>query len=170
MNGTELFQTIIAEFHGALIKDVKDLTAEHLKWKPAPGANPIGFLFWHTIRSEDVFVHNLLGKPPIWESRKWGEKLGMDTESQGTGFEENEADLAAALSLSDVMQYAEQVTQSTDDYLKSLDDAKLDVAPDPKRPKWTIGMILRNFIIAHGWWHLGEIKYLKGLQGMPADR
>ena len=170
MNGAELLQTIISELHSAMFKDVKDLTAEHLKWKPAPGANPIGFLFWHTIRSEDNFVHSLYGKPPIWESGKWGGKLGMDTESQGTGFQENEADNAAALPLSDVMQYATQVAQAVDDYLKTLDDDKLDFAPNPKKPHWTVGMILRNFIIAHGWWHLGEIKYLKGLQGMPSDR
>jgi len=53
---------------------------------------------------------------------------------------------------------------------RSLDDDKLNFVPDPARPKRTIDMILRNFVLAHGWWHLGEIKYLKGLQRRPAGR
>ena len=112
----------------------------------------------------------MLGKPPIWESQKWNEKLSMDAGAQGTGFQESEADKAAAMPLAEVMAYAESVIQATDDYLNSLDDTKLDFAPNPERPKRTIGMMLRNFIIAHGWWHTGEIKYLKGMQGMPSPR
>jgi len=170
MNGADLMKTIITEMNGVLLGDVKDLTPEHLVWKPGPGANPIGFLFWHTIRTEDNIVHGLQGGTPVWEREKWNEKLGMDSGAQGTGFEEGEADKAAALPLAELMAYAESVIRATDEYLSSLDDAKLDMAPDPNRPKRTIGMMLRNFIIAHGWWHIGEIKYLKGMQGMPAPR
>ena len=170
MTGAELMKTIIKEMNAVMIGDVKDLTPEQLTWKPAPGTNPIGFLFWHTIRTEDNVILGMLGKPPIWESEKWNEKLGMEAGAQGTGFQETEADKAAALPLADVIAYAESVIQAADEYLGSLDDAKLDIAPNPKRPKGTIAMMLRNFIIAHGWWHIGEIKYIKGMQGMPAQR
>lgn len=170
MNGAELMRTIIKEMNAVLIADVKDLTPEHLSWKPAPGANPIGFLFWHTIRTEDNVVAGMIGNPPIWEREKWHEKLSMEAGAQGTGFQETEADKAAALPLSDVISYAESVIKATDDYLSSLDDAKLDIALNPERPRGTISMMLRNFIIAHGWWHIGEIKYLRGMQGMPAPR
>jgi hypothetical protein len=170
MNGAELMKTIIKEMNAVIMGDVKDLTPEQLTWKPASGANPIGFLFWHTIRTEDNVVLGMLGKPPIWESQKWSEKLGMDAGAQGTGFQQSEADKAAAMPLAEVMAYAESVIQATDDYLDSLDDAKLDFAPNPERPKRNIAMMLRNFIIAHGWWHIGEIKYIKGMQGMPSPR
>ena len=94
----------------------------------------------------------------------------MDAKAQGTGFQELEVEKVCLLPLSELTTYAERVIQSTEDYLKSLDDAKLDYAPNPERPRWTIGMMVRNFILAHGWWHLGEIKYIKGMQGMPAAR
>lgn len=170
MTAVEFIQSSISDLHNAMINDVKVLTQEHLAWKPAPKANPIGFLFWHYIRTEDNMIHGLQGKPSIWESEKWHEKLGMDAKAQGTGFQEPEVEKVAVLPLSEQMAYAERVTQSTEDYLKSLDDAGLDHAPDPERPRRTIGMLLRNFIVAHGWWHLGEIKYVKGMQGMPAAR
>ena len=170
MTAVEFIQSAVAELHGAMIDDVKVLTQEHLAWKPAPKTNPIGFLFWHYMRTEDNIIQSLQGKPSIWESDKWCEKLGMDVKAQGTGFQEPEVEEVAALPLSELMAYAERVTQSTADYLKSLEDARLDYAPNPDRPRRTIGAMLRSFILAHGWWHLGEIKYVKGMQGMPAAR
>ena len=170
MNAVEFIHTMVSEMHNAMIEDVKVLNQEQLAWKPAPNTNPIGFLFWHEIRTEDNMIHGLQGKPTIWESEKWHEKLEMDATAQGTGFQEPDVDKVAALPLAEVMAYAEQVTRSIEDYIKSLDDAGLDRAPNPERPRRTIGMMLRNFVLAHGWWHLGEIKYLKGMQGMPAAR
>ena len=170
MNAVEFIQSAVAELHSTMLGDVKVLTQEHLAWKPAPKANPIGFLFWHYVRTEDNMIQSFRGKPSIWESEKWYEKLGMDDKAQGTGFREPDVEKVAALSLADLTAYAERVIQSTEDYLKSLDDTRLDYAPDPDRPRRTIGTMLRSFILAHGWWHLGEIKYVKGLQGMPAAR
>jgi len=170
MNGIEFVRTMVSEFHTSIINDVKDLTPEHLVWKPAPGANPIGFLFWHYMRTEDNIVQGLLKKPSIWEAEKWHEKLGMEANDQGTGFKEPDVDKAAALPLSIVLEYAEHVIAGTDSYLLSIDDDGLDYALDPEKPRRNVGMMIRNFILAHGWWHLGEIKYLKGMQGMPFPR
>jgi hypothetical protein len=170
MTGIEFLMTMIAEFHSALMEDVKTLTPQNLKWKPAPQANPIGFLFWHYMRTEDNLVAGLQGKPTIWEAEKWYEKMGLDAKAQGTGFKEPDVDKIAVLPLADLMAYADGVSRNTQEYLKTLDDAKLDFAPDPSRPRRTIGAVLRSFLLAHGWWHLGEIKYIKGLQGMPGAR
>ena len=167
MTVVEFIQRSVADLNKAFIDDVKELTQEHLAWKPAPKANPIGFLFWHFMRTEDNMLHNLQGKPSIWESEKWYEKLGMDANAQGSGFQEPEVDKVAALPLSELVAYAERVAQGAADYLQSLEDADLENIPDPERPRRTIVVILRAFIIAHGWWHLGEVKYLKGMQGMP---
>ncbi len=170
MNGADFVRTMIREMHGAMLDDVKDLTAEHLAWKPAAGANPIGFLFWHYVRTEDNMIHAMQGKPSRWQDAEWGEKLGMDPQAQGTGFVEAEVETAAALPLAEVLAYAEGVFADSDEFLATFDDDRLDHAADPERPRRTWGMMLRNFVIAHGWWHLGEIKYLKGMQGMPAAR
>lgn len=170
MNGSEVMRTIITEMHGAMLADVRDLTPEQVTWKPAPGANPIGFLFWHYVRTEDNMIHAMMDKPAVWESEQWYERLGLDSQAQGTGFAEPDVDRAASLPLADMLAYSERVFADTAEFLGRLDDGRLDFAPNPERPRRTWGMMLRNFIIAHGWWHLGEIKYLKGLQGMPAAR
>jgi hypothetical protein len=170
MTVLEFIQSAIAELHKAMIDDVKPLNQEHLTWKPAPKANPIGFLFWHFVRTEDMVIQSVQGKPAIWESEKWCDKLGLDAKAQGTGFQEAEVDMAAAMNGVELLAYAERVFQSTDDFIKTLDEAKVGQPINPERPRQTIASMVRNFVIAHGWWHLGEIKYLKGMQGMPAAR
>ena len=167
MKAVDFIRESVAGLNSAIIDDVKELTVKQLAWKPALGANPIGFIFWHFMRSEDNLMQGFQGKPSIWESEKWYEKLGMDVEASGTGFKEPEADKVAALPLPKLMAYAERVIQSVTDYVESLEDAMLDHAPNPERPRRTIAVSLRAHVIAHGWWHIGEIKYLKGMQGMP---
>ncbi len=156
----------VVGLNSAMISDVKELTAEQLAWKPAPNANPIGFIFWHFMRSEDNTIQGYQGKPSLWESEKWYEKMGIDLKVSGTGSDEPEVDKVAALPLSQLMAYAERVTQSAADYLKTLPESELDLS-DPNRPKRTIAVSLRAFVLGHGWWHAGEIKYLRGMQGMP---
>ena len=86
MNIADFVTESVTGLNGTLIDDVKDLTQEQAEWTPAAGANPIGFLFWHCIRAEDNMFQGFRGKPSIWESEKWYEKLGMDAKPQGTGF------------------------------------------------------------------------------------
>ncbi|MBI4303325.1 MAG: DinB family protein [Chloroflexi bacterium] len=170
MTVVEFIQRSINELNNTIIDDVKELTPAQLQWKPAPRANPIGFIFWHFMRSQDVFIAGLRGKPSVWESEKWFEKLGMDATAQGTGFQEPDVSKVALLPLSETMAYAGRVALSTEDYLRSLTDARLEDITDPARPRRTTAIVLRSFIIAHGWWHIGEIRYVKGMQGMPAFR
>ncbi len=167
MTVSEFIHRSVTDLNSAMFEDVKGLTQAQLAWKPAPKANPIGFIFWHFMRVEDNYIHELQGQPPVWESESWYQKLGMAAKDSGMGFQEPEVDRAAALPLPAVMAYAERVAQVTSDYLKTVDDTRLEYAPNPERPRRTMVVLLRSFVIAHGWWHLGEIKYLKGMQGMP---
>ena len=69
MNAIEFIQSAITELHSVMIDDVKVLTQEQLAWKPAPKANPIGFLFWHYMRTEDNIIQGFQRKTSIWERR-----------------------------------------------------------------------------------------------------
>ena len=168
MNAVEFIQASVQGLHQTLVEDMRGLTQEHLAWRPQPGANPIGAIFLHYMRTEDAYVQRMRGLPPIWDAEKWDEKSGIALPSFRLSPGDDEADMAARLPLADSLAYAQRVMDSTREFLETLDDSKLDVAPDPNRPRRTIGVVFRAYVLAHGWWHLGEIKYLKGLQGMPA--
>ena len=153
--------------NSTIIDDVKGLTPEQAAWKPAPKANPISFIFWHFMRVEDDIIQGFQGKPSVWESEKWHAKLGMEAKDSGVGFDETKVGNIAALPLPKLLEYAHHVVKSVEGYLESLNEVELDRVHDPNRPRRTIATTLRAFVIAHGWWHDGEIKYLKGMQGMP---
>jgi len=157
----------ISDLNSTLIQDVKSLTPSQLAWKPAENANPTGFIFWHFMRSQDEIIANLQKKPSVWLSEKWYEKLGWEPRASGAGFKQPEVDKAGAMPLAETMAYAERVAQASADYMKAVKESDLETALDPARPNRTVVVMLRSFVIAHGWWHIGEIKYLKGLQGMP---
>lgn len=170
MNAIEFIQGAIDDLNTSIIDDVKTLAREQLTWKPAPNANPIAFLFWHIMRTEDERVHGMQGKPSIWESENLHQKLGLDPKATGTGLREPDVDSVSKIPLSELLAYADKVIKYTKEYLNSLDEAKLDLAPDPNRPTMTNATMIRRVLLSHGWWHLGEIRYLKGLQGMPFAR
>lgn len=170
MKAIQFILMTVNGMHQATLNDVKGLTKEQLAWRPAAKANSVGFLFWHAARIEDNMVSSWQKKTSSWEEDKWYEKLGLDAKVFGTGFQEPDVDKVGKLPIDLVIGYAEKVYRNTGIYIQSLDEDKLDFAPNPERPSWTIGMMLSNFIIAHGWWHLGEIRYIKGMQGMPSAR
>jgi hypothetical protein len=74
----EYIQRSVSDLNSTLIQDVKTLTPQQLVWKPAPNANPIGFIFWHFMRSQDEIIAGLQKKPSVWRQKKWYEKLGME--------------------------------------------------------------------------------------------
>ncbi len=170
MKAIQFILQTVSGLHQAAVNDVKALKPEQLTWKPAPKANSIGFLFWHAARVEDTFVSQWQKKTTVWDEDRWYDKFGLDAKAYGGGFQEPEVDMVGKLPLDQVIAYAEKVHRNTEIYIRSLDEDKLDYAPNPERPNWTIGMMLNNFVIAHGWWHLGEIRYVKGMLGMPFPR
>lgn len=167
MTVVEYIQRSVVDLNSTIVEDVKTLTLQQLTWKPAHNANPIGFIFWHYMRSQDEIIAQLQKKPSVWTRDNWWEKMGTDPKASGAGAKEPEIDRAAAVPLPLMMQYAEAVGRESLQYLSALDDSKLDDPVDPNRPKRTVVIMLRSFVVAHGWWHIGEIKYLKGMQGMP---
>ena len=167
MNIADFVAESVAGLNSALIDDVKELTQNQAEWKPAAGANPIGFIFWHFMRVQDDMVHGFEGSPTVWESEKWYEKLGMEAADTGMGFDAARVEKMAVTPLAELVAYAGRVSEDSEGYFKSLDEAGLDAAPNPDRPRRTILKTVRAFLIAHGWWHDGEIKYIRGMQGMP---
>jgi hypothetical protein len=163
----EFLRGAVDALHSHLRDDVRELTPQQLSYRPAPEGNNIAFLLFHLVRIEDQIVSALLkGSPAIWVQEKWHEKLGFDPAVLGIGFT---AEQVAALSypLDEFLRYADRVWKSTNEYLGGLKDE--DLAREINAPMIPevrdVAGLVYGVIIAHGWWHTGEILYLKGLQG-----
>jgi uncharacterized damage-inducible protein DinB len=49
-----------------LLGYVRDLDAEAMRWRPAPDANPIGWMVWHVGEVEESVLWTVEGTPPVW--------------------------------------------------------------------------------------------------------
>lgn len=143
---------------------MQDATEEQFNWTPPGMANAISTTFLHMLNAEDLHIQTILqGKPRIWESSGWSEKIGLAA-PPGQGRHWKEA-RAQALDLATVTKYQQAVRAATDIYLKDLTREKLakDIAfPGGSR---SVAHVLTGLII-HLANHAGEIAALKGIQGV----
>ncbi len=149
--------------------EVRNLTPEQLSFRAGPNANPIIFILWHWARTQDGFSSRLLGTSHVWVDEKWYEKFGLEPKDMGTGFTSEQVGNFNP-PLSDVMDYFQRVWEIGAPAIGKASDAELERVPDEARPEMTVSRSFEMFLIGHGFYHLGEIRFIKGLQGIPFMR
>jgi len=170
MGSIDYFRSAVKGLHGNLTDAMKDLTDEQLHFRPMDKGSPIAFIIWHCVRTEDLVVNLMLRKAkPIWNTEGWDEKLGLDHRAQGTGMSAEEAGAIRIKDLGAFMQYMANTYTSVEDYLAGLSDEDLDQVQDSPMGRRSIYEAIGGTIFQHGAGHLGEIWYIKGLQGLEGS-
>ena len=185
MEMKELIQTGLGNVKRSIDRTLDGLTPAELKWQPRPDANSIGLILFHIARSEDSSVQfRLQGKPQLWESEKWYQKLGKDAKDTGGHYTAEQVNAFVVPNLKDLLEYAEAVRKQTLKYLKDLTPADFDNkvnlppmgppptampagTPNQPRPSPYRDMTVGSFLmmnVTHFAQHTGEISYLRGLQ------
>jgi hypothetical protein len=150
---------------------VKGLNEEQLHFRPLGKGNHIAFIFWHVIRTEDSVIHFLLQKkPPVWNVEGWDKKFGLDPRAQGTGMSAEQAAAVRIPNFEGFLKYTEKVFQASEAYLDTLKEEELDRVEEFQfLGKRSVGSVIGGIILNHGASHLGEIWYVKGLQGLKGS-
>ena len=149
----------------AMERALDSLTQQEVLWRPASGCNSIGLILFHVARSEDSMMQGILqGKPEIWKSKKWYEKLNLSVEEEGGHYTVEQVNAFQVPELSDIMAYYDAVRARTKEYLRGMEleefDKEVTFPNFGELPTATIFSI----IVAHTSEHIGEISYLRGLQ------
>ena len=170
MNGVQVLTREMREIQGSLLRELEPLTEEHIYYAPIPGATTIAFIAWHITRTLDDAVHDAIPvapQPTLWVARGFHEKFGQPAEEgTGTGFTGDQVGgFKPGLEL--LREYATEVGPTIPAAFEGMTDDDLDRVMDQERPDRTLARRLQTFVIGHTFYHLGEIRYLKGLQGMP---
>jgi uncharacterized damage-inducible protein DinB len=141
------------------------LTQQEVSWRPASGCNSIGLILVHVTRSEDSFVQAMLqGKPEIWKSEKWYEKLKLSVEEEGSHYTVDQVNAFQVPELSDIMAYSDAVRTRTKEHLRGMALEEFDKnVTFPNFGEMPAATVF-SFIVAHTCQHIGEISYLRGLQ------
>ncbi len=161
----DFFQAGLDRVKMATMRAVDGLTRHELMWRPGPEANSIGIVLFHAARSEDIFVQTRVqGKPEVWESDKWYQKLKMPVGEVGAHYTVEQLAAFPMPELKDLLGYAEAVRTRTVDYLKGMTPDKFDrVINAPRLGDVTIGAYLALMLV-HLAEHAGDISYIRGLQ------
>ena len=160
----DFIETALDREQAYLLEAVGDLTSEELAWQPGADANPIGWMLWHTLRVEDMWVQFFVQRQPeLWERDGWHEKFGLPTRDNGFGHTPEQVANFPALDLAELLRYGEAVRASTLEYLRGLAPEDFDRVPREQRPNLSVGGVLMQ-LLGEFYQHQGQIAYLKGLK------
>jgi hypothetical protein len=108
-----------------------DLTPEELVATPVPGVNPIGFILWHMVRSQDWAVNTAVrGGTELIRREPW-RSTPLAYPGIGTGFALDEAvSSAGRFELAQLLDYADAIHAETLEWLDSITEDDLDAIPD----------------------------------------
>ena len=165
MDSITYLKTGLNKMHENLLKSVNELSDEQLHFNPMGKGNSIAFLFWHTVRTEDLVLNMMVRKQkPVWNIQGWDAKLNMDPKSQGTGMSDEDARKVRITNMGDFLTYTDAVFQGTQTYFDGLTEDDLEKELDTPMGRMTLLDMLGAMTIEHGIGHIAEIEYIKGLQ------
>jgi len=140
------------------------ITSEQFNWMPPGTCNSISATFIHMLASEDrAFQATLQGKPRIWETDGWGEKIGLqETPGGGQNWEQVKGKNLTLLSL---LGYEQSVRAATDAYLAQFTSQELDRKITVNGRERLAADVISGTVL-HIMLHTGEIAAIKGMLGI----
>ena len=142
-----------------------DLDDRQLNSMPDGGHQNIAFCLWHYVRTEDNAIQFVIQrKPTVWIDGGWPEKFGLDSKSQGTGFTDDQARDFRIQGVAAFRQYMGDVFRNTEAFVTALtpEEASRTITVKPLG-EMSIITAISGLCMTHGYRHLGEIEFAKGL-------
>jgi hypothetical protein len=155
----------IRGMHGLYERVTVDLVDRQLNHVPPGGHQSLGFCLWHYVRTEDNVIQFVIQrKPTVWMEGGWDAKFGLDSKSQGTGFSDDEARNFRIKGAAEFRQYMLDVFRNTEEFVAALTpgEASRNVTIKPLG-EMSILQAMSGMCMTHGYRHLGEIEFAKGL-------
>lgn len=132
MRATALLQRQLTSVNSILHDVASDLTAEESITRVLPHTNLLAFDLWHIARAQDWAAQTLArGVEEIIDEPRWRGRGALVTHGIGVGFSEAQADdLAQAVALTDLLEYADATHATIMQWLDTQPDDALDERPD----------------------------------------
>ncbi|MBM2622859.1 DUF664 domain-containing protein [Actinoplanes sp. LDG1-06] len=143
---------------------VQGLSPEQLRWRPAEGANSIGWLVWHLTRVQDDHVAEVMGVEQIYATGEWPARFGRkDTAETGYGHDASQVAEIVPENAQALLDYYQAVHDRTVAYLSGLTEEDLDrVVDDNWDPPVTLGVRLIS-VYDDDAQHAGQAAYIRSL-------
>ncbi|MBK8559185.1 DinB family protein [Candidatus Amarobacter glycogenicus] len=164
-----ILRSSLKSMHALLDKAVEDMTADHFNFRPQEGGVSAFFSLWHYVRTEDNIINFVSqGKPTVWLEGGYNDTFALPRNSQGTGMTEAEANAVQIHDVAKWHEYQEKVWAATDAYLAAMSPAEFDERTVTIKPLGPMSLWdgIYGVCLSHGYRHVGEIEYVRGVQGL----
>ena len=141
------------------------LTADDLRWRPGPDANPIGWLLWHLSRQQDAQLAAVAGEDEVWTAGGWHERFALpyDRKAHGYGQDSDEVGRFTVADPTLLSGYAAAVHDLTRRLVRGLGAEDYHRVVDPRwDPPVTLAVRLYS-VLEDAAKHLGQAEYAKGM-------
>ena len=92
--------------NGFLMEALDGLGPDELAWQPAADANSIGWILWHMVRVEDMWIQFFAQfQTELWETEGWHEKFGLPTRDNGFGHTAEQVNNFPGVDLGEFLRY-----------------------------------------------------------------
>ena len=143
------------------------LNLDDLHDRPAPEANTIGWLLWHTVRSLDRTIGDVMYDEQLWIKDGWYKRFGMKPDSNETGvrYSFEEVGKFRVPDIQTLLDYYDAVVQTSIGYLENLTEEELDRKFDNSLQPGTSTPVSLRIIgnINEHFQHVGQAAYVRGL-------
>jgi hypothetical protein len=161
-------QELLRDSFTRLIEHVDDLTVgltdETASYQPAPGANSIAWLIWHSARVQDVQVCDIAGTEPVWTRDGWVDRFGLDLPRDDTGYGHSAEDVGKVRASAELLAgYYHAVHDMTLEFAGTLGDADLERVVDKRWDPPVTASARIVSIVDDCAQHLGQAAYLRGI-------
>lgn len=169
MTPHEILRSGLRDLHAMLDTVVDGMTAAQLNFRPSEGGVSAFFSLWHFVRTEDNIVNFVVQRRnTAWLDGGYDERFGLPRTSQGTGMTTAEANAVRLEDVAGWREYQSRVWTATDEFLARISPAEFDqtrvtIKPLGEMPLWN-GLF--GVCLTHGYRHVGEIEYVRGVQGL----
>lgn len=164
-----ILRTSLKSMHDLLDKAVGDMTAEQLNFRPREGGVSAFFSLWHYVRTEDNIINFVTqGKPTVWLEGGYHEYFGLPRNNQGTGMTVEEANAVRVHDVAKWLEYQSKAWAATDAYLAGMSPAEFEQRRVTIKPvgEMSLWQGIYGMCLSHGYRHVGEIEYVRGVQGL----
>jgi hypothetical protein len=164
------WQQLIVDLYQRMSQEMEQvldgLTIEDLHKRPAPGANPIGWLCWHATRSMDRTIGDVILGEQLWIKDGWHKKFNRpsDFNDTGVGHSDAEVDNLRIPDMQTLLSYHRAVMDQTLSYLEKISEEDLDKEfLISQYPGTKTTLHLRLVGTLNNLQHVGQAAYVRGL-------
>jgi len=166
MNLQQFTLDIYTQLQKEIEKVVTGLTPEQLNYQPKPDTNSIGWLIWHSTRSQDRMNGDLFGEDQLWVSANWHMKFNRLPDQKDTGNRHTPAQVQAfrAPDAQTLLDYYHAVFEKTKLYINTwLSEA--DLQREVYSPTFETTATVEQRILGtiNNFQHVGQAGYVRGL-------